>query len=135
MNEDDAKKMLVQLSQYYGEPVMRVSDFCGRLFKTFEAVSDEARREADGEDPKTEAADFVAAWRSLWTARKSNLLWRVLYGGEMPRTERCPIHKGKWAGCAWGDDACPHCMSGSNVTGWVKPAADKSLDDDEVPLA
>jgi len=30
--------------------------------------------------------------------RKSNLLARLLFGGEKLRTKKCPIHQGHWSG-------------------------------------
>jgi hypothetical protein len=47
---------------------------------------------------------------------KSSLLARVIYGGEGLRTERCPIHEGRWSGLEWTDNACPH---GCQLTGWL----------------
>ena len=53
--------------------------------------------------------------------QKSNLLWRLIYGGQELRTTPCPEHKGKWSGCMWPKDekdVCA-CMDGCNVTGWL----------------
>ncbi len=49
---------------------------------------------------------------------KSNLLARLLYGGEPLRSTPCPTHKGKWSGC-FGE-----CEHGCELTGWLpEPAA------------
>jgi hypothetical protein len=48
---------------------------------------------------------------------KSCLLARLIYAGEPLRTERCPIHDGRWSGC---EAPCPvGCDFGSNLTGWL----------------
>ena len=60
----------------------------------------------------------------LMQVGKSNLLWRLIYGGQTLRTTPCPTHKGVWSGCVWpkdAKDACA-CMDGSNVTGWLPNA-------------
>lgn len=48
--------------------------------------------------------------------RKSNLLARLLYGGEKLRTEMCPEHKGVWSGLEGLRNRCPH---GCQLTGWI----------------
>lgn len=49
--------------------------------------------------------------------RKSNLLWRLLYGGEALRERPCPEHQGKWGGIGTPENpACPH---GCGFTGWL----------------
>jgi hypothetical protein len=74
--------------------------------------------------------EYVTEWRKAFSEHwsfirlsisKSNLLWRLMYGGEEIRTRPCPIHKGKWSGCNLAEDtACKGlCMSGHNVTGWL----------------
>lgn len=44
---------------------------------------------------------------------KSNLLARMLFSGEAPRTRPCPIHRGHWTG---GMEDCPE---GCGLTGWL----------------
>jgi len=46
--------------------------------------------------------------------RKSNLLARLIYGGQKLRTQMCPEHKGEWTGPR--PDPCPH---GCGFTGWL----------------
>jgi hypothetical protein len=113
LGDKSAEEQLKNLSSYYGEPVMPLSKVCAGLRKWGEAMT---RVEGDGE---------AGTYRSLGTqvlgalghATKSNLLFRILYLGEDPRTEKCPVHKGVWSGCE-PDGKC-ECMSGSNVTGWL----------------
>jgi hypothetical protein len=54
----------------------------------------------------------------LRTARlyivKSNLLDRLVYGGEPLRTRMCPKHKGKWSGLPSPGNDC-EC----DLTGWL----------------
>lgn len=64
----------------------------------------------------SEQIDFV-----FLQIRKSCLLDRLIYGGQALRETPCPVHKGRWSGCAWPvdpKDACA-CIDGSNVTGWL----------------
>lgn len=42
-------------------------------------------------------------WPTRFQAHKSNLLYRLIYLGEPLRTEKCPVHEGRWSGCSWGD--------------------------------
>jgi hypothetical protein len=119
MEQREAEAMLEQLSQYYGEPVKPISQYC-EAFRTWRKAI-QAAYEREPEGPwKCQYGDMARDIHetSLHVA-KSNLLARLLYEGEELRTEPCPVHKGRWSGCAWGDDACPHCMSGSNITGWL----------------
>jgi hypothetical protein len=49
---------------------------------------------------------------------KSCLMGRMVYGGEELRERPCPIHGGRWSGCA--PEACPAgCSYGINITGWL----------------
>lgn len=56
---------------------------------------------------------------------KSSLLDRLLYGRETFRTEKCPIHKGKWSGIEFTPsedgrikgNVCPHQC---HLTGWIQ---------------
>jgi len=118
--EEEAKDLLDKLSLFYGEPVKPISQYC-RAFRTWQgAVEAAAERESDPA-LKTSFEGMVRDIRSVSVhVGKSNLLARLLYAGEELRTEPCPIHKGRWSGCVWGDGRCPHCMSGDSVTGWVR---------------
>lgn len=111
--------MLARLSEHYGEPVKPIGEYC-EAFRTWQVAIEDAYERETKPHLKVE---FEAMVRDIGNTRlhiaKSNLLARLLYAGEELRTEPCPIHNGHWSGCAWGDDRCPHCMSGDNVTGWV----------------
>jgi hypothetical protein len=110
LTEDQAQAMLEQLTRHYNERVARASDHCSALLEWVRII------EASGYAPEVEKA-----WTRIHiTLLKSNLAARLVYGGERPRTIPCPIHKGHWSGCVWGDNACPEgCMWGDNVTGWL----------------
>lgn len=119
--EEEARDLLAKLSLYYDEPVKPISEYC-RAFRVWqEAIEDASLRETNpGLKESFEAMAGNLRATSLYVS-KSNLLSRLLYCGEELRTEPCPVHKGHWAGCVWGEHRCPHCMSGDNVTGWVAP--------------
>lgn len=112
MIESHAREMLADLSRHYGVRVAPVSEVCGALRDWRNAMAEEGEHES-----LVAALDSVQA--AVW---KSNYLARRIYGGEAHRVQKCPIHKGHWSGCAFGDRVCPHCMSGSNVTGWLPNA-------------
>jgi len=120
MTDEEARALLARLSDHYGEPVKPIGQYCA-AFRTWQNAIEEAYTR---ETEPALKADFEAMIRDIANTRvlvtKSNLLWRLLYEGEGLRTEPCPIHKGHWSGCAWGDDQCPHCMSGDNITGWLE---------------
>lgn len=111
MTESEAKAMLAILSEHYRCPVMPIDRYCN-AFRTW---ADLVQENGYGGDELAAAIHYVR--RSV---EKSNLLARMLYDGEEPRTEKCPIHHGHWSGCVGPEEECPHCMSGSNVTGWVR---------------
>lgn len=117
--EDEARDLLVKLSLYYDEPVKPISEYCRALRTWQRAIEDACEREPD----QGLRESFRVMARDIRTVGlyvdKSNLLARLLYLGEELRPDPCPIHKGHWSGCVWGEGRCPHCMSGDNVTGWV----------------
>lgn len=71
--------------------------------------------------------DFSKSWRTVRLAiDKSCLLSRTLYGKENPSQTPCPVHKGIWSGCHFGnipqdwiDDGC-RCYQHTCgcTTGW-----------------
>ena len=65
------------------------------------------------------AANVASVFRDI---SKSNLLARILYGGEKIRETMCPVHKGRWSGIEWSDNACPHKCQ---LTGWVQEDVDQ----------
>lgn len=114
-----------KLAEYYKEPVRPISFYCNQFILWRRAILDALERgDFDWDDyTKERWQKVVSALNEVEIPiRKSNLLWRLLYGGEDLRTEQCPIHKGHWSGCKFGGDACPHCMYGYDVTGWVGTA-------------
>lgn len=54
----------------------------------------------------------VAIHEVMLAVEKSNLLARMIYGGEALRITKCPEHKGHWT----GNGKCPH---GCGLTGWL----------------
>jgi len=109
--KETAEALLKELSEHYGEPVMPLHKFCDGMWKW-------ARAMAASDGPY--ASVGKDAIRVFSNTSKSNLLARIFFRGEDPRKAPCPIHKGQWSGCVFGDQVCPHCMSGCNVTGWVR---------------
>lgn len=65
-----------------------------------------------------------AASRLSLTIRKSCLLKRLIYGGEVLRTRKCPTHDGRWRGIFF--DPCPHgCdLACGCATGWLPDDAE-----------
>lgn len=111
-----------------GIPIMPVSMFCDFL-KTWARMAGEphpvAPEKREGEN-KGRAALGEAAQVTFRDIQKSNLLWRLIYGGETLRTKPCPVHRGRWSGCMLPPEtACKGaCMSGINVTGWLPEPGD-----------
>lgn len=95
MTDAEAEAMREQLAKHYGEPVMPVSRYC-RALETWAARIEELNR------PGYTDRQGSAYWRHLGhilrDIRKSNLLARMIYGGEPLRTRECPVHKGRWTG-------------------------------------
>lgn len=124
MTPDEANDMLKQLSEHFREPVMPVSKYCGALYEWQKALSqnDFGREHAYGNPAGMSLAAMVG---TVFAAiSKSNLLARLIYGGERLRTKKCPVHDGHWSGCSFSDDVCDCQMMedgeyGSNVTGWL----------------
>ena len=119
MTDEEAEALLVQLSAHYRQPVRPVGRYCAALRTWSSALTDRAARTLDPDDKKfAETVGFV-----FLQIEKSNLLARLIYGGESLRTVPCPTHQGRWSGCVWGE-ACA-CQSnqngtvGCNVTGWL----------------
>lgn len=117
IGEEEAARMLEALRNYYRQPVMPLHKFCDGLKKWARAMAD-----SNGMY-KSVGLDGLAFFGTAW---KSNLLYRILYLGEDPRTEKCPVHKGVWSGCVTEDPGCG-CLSGANVTGWLAPDGEGKL--------
>lgn len=117
-----AAEMLAQLAEHFGEPVMPVSTYCNKLRQWGHAIHDAVARGDEGWGLKEISQAIGTVFLAI---EKSALLNRLIYEGEDIRTEKCPVHKGKWSGCAFKLEECANeqypqgCMSGSNVTGWL----------------
>lgn len=114
LTAEEAKEMLKQLSEYYGQPVKPVGQFCAIVLNWYRAM-----RDGDYYDEDT--------IKALKTVRmgisKSNFLWRLLYLDQPVRTEKCPAHKGRWSGVG-------SCTYGCDQVGWLKTPemVEKTLD-------
>lgn len=118
---EEAEALMKQLSLYYGEPVRKVSEYCDAFRVWAKAIQAAFNQETDEQRKSSFGRMVDDIRRTELHVSKSNLLARLIYGGEKLRSEPCPIHKGHWSGCVWGfEGRCPHCMSGADVTGWKK---------------
>lgn len=110
------------LTRHHGEPVRPVSHYCEAFTAWSRAIGAKVRRIENGEESDSEAGYYKAISDALFTLTipiyKSNLLARLIYGGEKLRTKPCPEHKGRWSGCEYGPIPCG-CGAGMNVTGWL----------------
>jgi len=110
MTTPEAEDMLKQLAKHYGEPVMPVSRYCRKLEQWANLVGNYL-----GDDRQRQLRVF----RNMIS--KSNLLARLIYANEEPRTEKCPIHEGHWAGIY--PEPCPH---GCDYTGWLPNSPERT---------
>lgn len=114
---EEVEEMLAELSAHFGEPVRPVSHYCKAL--------DAWGKVADIKDYRSIRAEIM----------KSNLLARMIYGGEKLRTKQCPRHHGVWFGVP-GMIECEYDCGG---TGWLMEPEDverykkmkEPVDDDE----
>lgn len=104
--EAQAAEALEALQTFYGQPVLPVRRYCDAL-ETWARVYVEKRPSA-----RLALADVRLA------IVKSNLLARLIYGGQKLRTRPCPIHKGEWSGCV-PEPCAGGCSDGINLTGWL----------------
>lgn len=122
-SEEEIDEFLKRFQE--GTPVMPVSFFCDAL-KTWNRLYSMPPPFADSsendEDTKRRRALGEQVSHVFIQIMKSNLLHRMIYMGEKPREKYCPVHKGRWSGCKIEEDTeCKGaCMSGSNVTGWLR---------------
>jgi hypothetical protein len=133
LEETEVQAMLKQLSEHFNEPVMPLTKFCSTLTK-WARIIEEVNHE-HWEDLKKRMPDatpdllthhgneyYLHIGGILTDIYKSDLLGRMFYGGEEPRTEKCPEHKGHWSGIEYISDGnhpsneCPH---GCQLTGWL----------------
>lgn len=109
---DDTQIEIGYSSQWHG-PIVHMPEVCAIL-----------RKWASIKGEKDEG--FANAWSIVeLNIEKSNLLARMIYSGDGIRQKPCPVHKGVWSGCKWGNPECATedypfgCHWGSNVTGWL----------------
>lgn len=106
----EAEAMLKRLAKHYNEPVMPIGRYCNALRTWADLLAEAA---LPGRTPKPERKEYVEFLpHILRDISKSNLLARLLYGGEKLRTLPCPLHKGKWSGIF-------ECEYGCDQTGWI----------------
>lgn len=100
---EEVEEMLAELAEHFGEPVRPVSQYCN-------ALTEWARVSSNKE-----------AMIAFSQVKKSNLLARMIYGGEKLRTKQCPRHKGEWFTIPGLAD-CEHNCGG---TGWLMEPEDE----------
>jgi hypothetical protein len=103
------------LTRHYGERVAPVSKVCAAIGDYVTAL-----REGGEDGPYSgSAAEAIREHGPvlLFFARKSNLLWRLIYLGQPLRTQKCPEHRGHWSGCDVPGTCA--CQVGTDVTGWL----------------
>lgn len=119
LSDEAVQKQLKQLEDYFGEPVLPMSQYCAAFRTWADCIV------KNNKDPKltqkgwnnhgSEYAEMVM--RIMIDIDKSSLLGRLLYGKEKLRTKMCPEHKGHWNGQAMMMGNCPHQCDG---TGWLR---------------
>lgn len=115
-NDEEAEELLKKLSKHYQQPVMPVQRYCEAL-KTWADCLETAASEDDEAGTRPRFKYLMPMLDDVRLAiSKSNLLWRLIYGGEKLRTKKCPEHKGRWSGLSSPDNDCEH---GCDFTGWV----------------
>lgn len=121
LTDAEVAEMTEKLQKHFGQPVLPMSRFCNAIRIWFRAV------ETNNTDPGLTAgkapdalfgSDYFKHLRRIEIdISKSNLLARLLYGGEPLRTEKCPAHGGHWDGHA---QVILGCTYGCEGTGWLK---------------
>lgn len=118
VTNEEAEALLKQLSEHYSEPVMPVRRYCQAFEDWGRALNENGH----------ELSQYVNIM--VTAIYKSNLLARLIYGGEKLRTKKCPVHQGTWSGCSFPDDSLPNfgrceCQRNErgewdgNVCGWI----------------
>ena len=90
MTETEAEDLLKQLTKHYGEPVLPLEQFCLAMRTWFGAIRTNVAR--GGDHGRAYALELGMMDIDI---RKSDLLARLLFGGEKLRTVPCPEHKGR----------------------------------------
>ena len=98
--------------------VKQVEDYCAVLWQWLELIEERvAAGDTDGWGVDRNFKTIAEAAPALRMAiHKSSYLGRRLYGGEAHRTERCPLHQGRWSGLP-NPLRPPEC--GCDFTGWL----------------
>jgi hypothetical protein len=113
------------LTRHYGEPVRPVSQYCQAFADWRRAIGEKVKRIRAGEErcPWGDEGweEICGAYDRVTTAiPKSNLLARLIYGGERLRSKPCPEHHGRWSGCVFSaDEITCGCGASANITGWL----------------
>jgi hypothetical protein len=109
---DKHRSVVEELGTVLGEPVVPLNEFCWAITTWFRCIE---QANVAG-DPHQHGHDYAAVLSHVeLDIRKSNLLGRLIYGGQALRTEPCPEHNGHWTGSAMLE-GCPH---GCHGTGWL----------------
>jgi hypothetical protein len=104
------------MEQHYGEVVRPVSQVCNGLAQFVSAL---VENDTDGPyGPAIGKAVREYGGAAIMFARKSNLLWRLLYLDQPLRTKKCPKHNGRWSGYLAPGETC-ECAVGLDITGWL----------------
>ncbi len=139
LSEEQAEALLKTLSEHYSQPVMPVDRYCAALRTWVDQIAwinaPGRSMNADGTEELRQGYRYVEVLRSvLLDINKSNLLSRLIYGGEKLRTRPCPKHEGRWSGIGT-------CEFGCGETGWLpdpedfpKERYDKAIDSLEKKL-
>lgn len=124
LTNEEAEAMLKRLTKHFREPVLPMRRYCDGLRTWADCIGElntpgrSFGHEYVEEDHKF-GADYAGHLRDiLRDISKSNLLARILYGGEKLRTRPCPEHKGRWSGIM----TCPY---GCGETGWLPEPEDR----------
>jgi hypothetical protein len=103
------------LTDYFGEPVMPVSQYCDAF--SLWATAIQTLNAGSGKGQGASYHDMLD--RIEIDIRKSNLLYRLIYRGQQFRRRPCPVHKGHWSGLPLEPPAC-----GCDLVGWLPEPGD-----------
>lgn len=115
LTDKEAQQLLRKLTKHYGQQVRPVGEYCAAFRTWFKVIQKKDEEALDaGETNLHHRKAYVESLGRLYVdITKSNLLARLIYAGEELRTEKCPIHKGSYAGGG-------SCVYGCDNTGWLK---------------
>jgi hypothetical protein len=112
LTEEEAAALLHLVSEHYRQPVMLLARFCNAMRRRMRCIDPELYEGRKGRDY------YKRLMLIEIDIRKSNLLARLLLGGEKLRTKKCPIHKGHWS-VGFG-----HCEHDCDPTGFLREPED-----------